>query len=321
MYKILRTRKNWIQSYYLLDYQDYKFIILGHCLDLKTQSKTCGINLKITSSHRAINGWQDSIYSESLHLSADSFVSRVRLQTKKCGTRDTREFNDRVIETIISGVKYDIVQRDLLAKPETLSLDEPIGMCRNYEVAADQLKELKDVQQSNATQSSAVVNAIGTHNQPTPYRKCDYCGRLHPRRATCQALGTTCSNCGRRNHWAVVFRSRSKVPQHHQQYQQQHQQPRLKRNQTSSLSQKNVHTLLEDSYFDEDKPGQIQMNNVHINTVARDEAIFNISVQLPDRPLVPASMEVKVDTGAQGNVLPMRAFRVMCTDRIDSKRK
>ena len=84
---------------------------------------------------------------------------------------------------------------------------------------------------------------------------------------------------------------------------------------------KNVHTLLEDSYSDEDKPGQIHMNNVHINTVARDEAIINISVQLPDRPLVPASMEVKVDTGAQGNVLPMRAFRVMCPDRMDSKQK
>ena len=46
---------------------------------------------------------------------------------------------------------------------------------------------------------------------------------------------------------------------------------------------KNVHTLRE-----EDKPGQIQMNNVHINTVARDDAITNISVQFQERPLVPA---------------------------------
>ena len=242
-------------------------------------------------------------------------MSRVRLQAKKCGTRNPREFNDRVIETIISGVKYELVQRDLLAKPETLSLDEAIGMCRNYEVAADQLKELKDVQQSNTTQPSAVINAIGANNQPTPYRKCDYCGRSHPRRATCPALATTSSNCGRRNHWAVVCRSRSQVPQHHQQYQQQHQQPRLKRNQTSSQSQKNVHTLLEDSYSNEDKHGQIQMNNVHINTVARDEAITNISVQHPNIHSVPASTEVKVNTGAQGNVLPIRAFRVMCPDR------
>ena len=122
-----------------------------------------------------------------------------------------------MIETIISDVKYDIVQRDLLAKPETLSLDEAIGMCRNYEVAADQLKELKDVQRSNTTQASALVTAIGAHNQPTPHRKYDSCGRSHPRRATCPALGTPCSNCGRRNHWAVVWRSRSQVPHHHQQ--------------------------------------------------------------------------------------------------------
>ena len=80
-----------------------------------------------------------------------------------------------------------------------------------------------------------------------------------------------------------------------------------------------MHTLLEDSYSDEDKPGQIHRNNVHINTVARNEAITNISVQVPDRPLVPASMEVEVDTVAQGNVLQMRAFRVMCPYRMDSK--
>ena len=28
----IKNEKNWIQSYYLLDYQDYKFIILGHCV-------------------------------------------------------------------------------------------------------------------------------------------------------------------------------------------------------------------------------------------------------------------------------------------------
>ena len=143
-------------------------------------------------------------------------------------------------------MKYDIVQHDLLAKHETLSLDEAIGMCRNYEVAADQLKELKDVQRSNTTQPSTVVNAIGAHNQPITHRKCDYCGRSHPRRATCPALGTTCSNCGRCNHWAVVCRSRSQVPQHHKKAQQQHQhqQPLLQRNQTSSQSKKTcIHYL------------------------------------------------------------------------------
>ena len=41
-----------------------------------------------------------------------------------------------MIENIIYGMIYDIVQRDLLAKVETLSLDEAFEMCRNYEVAA-----------------------------------------------------------------------------------------------------------------------------------------------------------------------------------------
>ena len=270
----------------------------------------------------------------------DNFVARVKLQTQKCGTQDTREFNERVIETLISGVKYDIVQRDLLAKPNTLSLDEAIGMCRNYEVAADQLMELKDVQQNSANQISKEVDAIGAHKQFTPHRKCDYCGRSHPRGGTCPAFGTTCSNCGRRNHWAMVCRSRSQESQEHQQqpqrqqYNQHQQQPqrqqstqqqqqpwRRTRHELPSNSPRNVHTVHEDPYFDEDNPSGIHMNNICIDTVSRDEATTDIRVQLPDRPMVRATMEVKVDTGAQGNVLPMRAFRVMCPDRMDSNQK
>ena len=87
------------------------------------------------------------------------------------------------------------------------------------------------------------------------------------------------------------------------------------RNQIFGQSPQKVHTLdflLVDLHSDEDHPGQTQMNNVHINTVAQDADITNISVQLPhrqlisDKPLVPASMEVKVETRAQANVLPMR---------------
>ena len=51
----------------------------------------------------------------------DNFVARIKLQAKKCSTRDNIEFEQRVIETIIAGVRYESVQQDLLMKPKTLT--------------------------------------------------------------------------------------------------------------------------------------------------------------------------------------------------------
>ena len=48
----------------------------------------------------------------------DNFVARIKLKAKKCGTRDNIEFEQRVIETIIAGIRYETVQRELLTKPK-----------------------------------------------------------------------------------------------------------------------------------------------------------------------------------------------------------
>ena len=50
----------------------------------------------------------------------------------------------------------------------------------------------------------------------------------------------------------------------------------------------------------------------------RDEALTHISVQLPTLPLNTACMRVKVDTGAQGNVLPLRVFSCMFPEYMDN---
>ena len=58
----------------------------------------------------------------------DNFVARLKLQAKKCGTRDNIEFEQRVIETIISGVQHESVQRDLLTKPKTCTLQDALQL-------------------------------------------------------------------------------------------------------------------------------------------------------------------------------------------------
>ena len=53
----------------------------------------------------------------------------------------------------------------------------------------------------------------------------------------------------------------------------------------------------------------------------RDEAVAKVKVQIPGNEKQPASLEVKVDTGAQGNILPLRIFSQMCPDKIASDGK
>ena len=56
----------------------------------------------------------------------DNFVARIKLKTKKYGTRDNIEFEPRVIETIIAGIRYETVQREMLTKRKTLSLQDAV---------------------------------------------------------------------------------------------------------------------------------------------------------------------------------------------------
>ncbi len=243
----------------------------------------------------------------------DCFIARIRLQALKCSTRDTIEFDQRVIETIIAGVKYDIVQRDLLSKPKTLSLADAVQHCRNYEVATQQLQELKDVQ-SKTSETTQEVDAIRTRSQQKqqsqpPSRKCDYCGRAHPRQAPCPARGSVCSNCAKMDHWAAVCRS-TPPPQQQQQPRQQRENEQLPNN---------VHTVLESPSHADDIDNNMIYSNINIatNSTPRDNAMTEIKVQIPTKPHAPTSMRIMVDTGAQGNVLPLRVFRVMLPDYMD----
>ena len=51
----------------------------------------------------------------------------------------------------------------------------------------------------------------------------------------------------------------------------------------------------------------------------RDEIFVKVNIKLEDNPRVPATLKAKVDSGAQGNVLPMRLFRQMYPDKVDDK--
>ena len=69
-----------------------------------------------------------------------------------------------------------------------------------------------------------------------------------------------------------------------------------------------VHSISHDARFDQvsDNFEPLACNTVNINAVERDEVYANLRITLKDRPDTPATLRVKVDTGAQGNVMPLR---------------
>ena len=82
-----------------------------------------------------------------------------------------------------------------------------------------------------------------------------------------------------------------------------------------------VHSISQDARFDQlsDNFEPLAFNTVNINAVERDEVYATLRITLKDRPDIPATLRVKVDTGAQGNVMPLRTFQCMYPSNIDTE--
>ena len=82
-------------------------------------------------------------------------------------------------------------------------------------------------------------------------------------------------------------------------------------------------------YYEYDLPDQFEqlsfecvtlqqtVDAISRDTDTRDELFANLDIKLPDRP-GQHKLKMKVDTGAQGNILPVRTFRRMFPQALDS---
>ena len=57
-------------------------------------------------------------------------------------------------------------------------------------------------------------------------------------------------------------------------------------------------------------------DNVKVGADNRDEVYATLNIELKNRPDIPATLKAKVDTGAQGNVLPLRPYKRMYPSNI-----
>ncbi len=145
---------------------------------------------------------------------------------------------------------------------------------------------------------------------------CTNCNCQHPT-GKCPTANARCRACGRHSHWETTFRCKSPNDGH----KSSSQKPRRPRSQSRSGRRGNkqiVHQLhVNEDSTDDDKFQYLNFNSV-TDSDGRDEifATLNIALRNGTRER-DATLKVKFDTGAQGNILPVRTFKRMYPELLD----
>ncbi|KAG0720418.1 hypothetical protein GWK47_048557 [Chionoecetes opilio] len=165
--------------------------------------------------------------------------------------------------------------------------------------------------QINAVRTST-VNRGGP--QAAAQMDCSYCDRTHGYdRSQCPARRSICSYCGKMGHWAAVCRGKR--------YQNREQSfpsvppppsPREYRNVIRRPQpHRAIHEVLATAVSDEE---QLMFDSVRIcsntTTGVRKESFVDVHVTIPRQP-GSHSMHAKIDTGANGNILPLRCYKML----------
>ncbi|WP_293653519.1 hypothetical protein, partial [Thiolapillus sp.] len=146
------------------------------------------------------------------------------------------------------------------------------------------------------------------------------CGGSHAPRQ-CPAYGTTCSKCHKKNHWRQVCRSgggatpSSNSSRRNATFQQKKKKRGGLPHRNYGQWRKTVNAITDDSGDDYSSDLEhLEFSSIEKDSGDdRDELYASLDI-IYKRP---ASLKVKVDTGAQGNILPLRIFRRMFPERLN----
>ena len=244
----------------------------------------------------------------------DTFVRRCRHKAGDCDFT-AAELAERIVELVIASTPNEHFQRDLLSREKGYTLDNLVAEGRRYEAMDAGRQCLQSMDRSQP------VREVGEIKKRKP---CGNCGTVHKYR-NCPAYKDTCSACGSKGHWQKFCRNTQKSISKGEDQQSQRYKSKYrgadKGHHRDKPQKKTVHCVnYPEEDFDDDF-NHLEINTIQVSTISsmdtdsRDEAFTSISAKFETTKLI-VDFRVKVDTGAQGNTLPIRMYRRMCPQNL-----
>ena len=244
----------------------------------------------------------------------EQYITDLKLLAKDCAFDNADEM---IRDRIVFGTNSQKVRERLFSEGGELTLDKAASIARNYELAKDQLKSMTDDDDvyairrrryvTKSTDPRARRNTEAAQMQETKKERCKNCGgQPHRNRDFCPAKGKTCFKCRKLNHLARLCRS-TRIDFIEDETVSDEEEP------TTDLFIGTI-SAGQTSIKDEDTT-DIYIENISTTTTKTtvpDEVFVTMNLVG-----VKKSMEFKLDTGAQVNVIPWRVAETL--DTLDRK--
>ncbi|XP_065568928.1 uncharacterized protein LOC136032586 [Artemia franciscana] len=221
---------------------------------------------------------KDQLENESI----ERYITELKTLAKPCLYTEQDEM---IRDQIVCGIRNQAVREKLLAEGDPLTLESAVSRCRTYKTTHAQLKSFSGSKPISIKQE---VNAItrgpsrnsfrnqkASVNNHTKGREYYFCGGSYSTNHACPAKEKICTQCKKPNHLARVCRSN-----------------------------KNVNTIDEETEsFREAVDDQETIFLYAIDkSSGKDEALVALTLNNQ------LSVNFKIDTGAQANVIPKNIF-------------
>ena len=147
-------------------------------------------------------------------------------------------------------------------------------------------------------------------------------GRRHPAQGFCPAKGSTCRRCGRKNHWDIVCTETDQTAEKEGRHHGYQRSSRGAAKSSHVRGKATVSTIDECPDVDADSM-VFETISMHMDSMgdaqnsARDQVFVNLALRDVTWNGRKTELRAKVNTGALGNVLPLRIHQKMFPDRVD----
>lgn len=243
--------------------------------------------------------------------SADEFLTRLTAQAHKCHFSNNDIVDDNILDQVIKGTLHDHVRKRFLdTDPTQLTLDSAMNIARTYEATAQQILKLNKPAPIHAVQRKPRQDAAST-STPAPTNTCGKCGGDPHDKSNCPARGSRCNYCKKIGHWIQVCRKRAK--RQTKKFDQQSGSHRWKA--TQKQPNRRINAVQNDTDDLQHGFETLDFHGVNCNAI-RSEAFARIQIQPYHGRQT--NLNGKVDSGAQGNILPLRTYTQIYPNYINS---